>query len=116
MPKSENEGAIMIVGTEGAIGKEKEWHKWYDEKHIPMILTFPGCKRVKRYKKTVDNGKTSYPTYLAVYEFESAKAAEAYFKSKLREEVVADSASTWGQGGTRQSWWAQYECFKTFEK
>ncbi len=110
------EGAIMIVGTEGVAGKEKEWHKWYNEKHIPGIMTSPGAKRVKRYKKMSDNGKGSYPTYLAVYEFESAEAAEGYFKSELRKEMMADSAKTWGQGGTGTSWWAQYECIKTFEK
>ncbi len=110
------ECAINIVGTEGAIGKEKEWHKWYNEKHIPDIMKFPGVKKVSRYQKVSDNGKVSYPEYLAIYEFESPEAAEAYEKSAIHDAVVEDSAKMWGKGGSRQTWRAQYKCIMTVEK
>ncbi len=59
----------LLVGTAPVEGKEDEFNKWYDEKHVPEICTIPGVTGAKRF--------SSYPSmpgerpYLAIYELET---------------------------------------------
>ena len=106
---------IHIVGTECRPEGEEKFHKWYGEIHIPMLLKFKGLRKVTRYKRIYENEK--YPKYLAIYEFDSQKAFEAY---EVSPELAAASKEehevTWREGGYNLIWRAQYEPMRTWEK
>ena len=53
-------------------GQEDEYNKWYEETHIPEILSVPGVKSAKRYKSIGGSltEKVKAP-YVAIYEIEA---------------------------------------------
>jgi len=52
-------------------GPEQEWNAWYDEKHVPELLTVPGFVSAKRYRDT-----SNPHSYLAAYEIERQNVFE----------------------------------------
>jgi hypothetical protein len=65
--------AILYVETSPAEGRDAEWNSWYDEVHIPEILSgVPGFQAATRYKRPP--GSELGPDdggYCTVYEIES---------------------------------------------
>lgn len=61
---------VMLVLTDPVPGKEDEYHRWYEETHIPELLETPGFVGAQRFE-SADPGNGSAPhTYLAIYEVE----------------------------------------------
>ena len=58
---------------------EEEFNKWYEEDHIPSLLSIPGFLNVKRYVAIEGDG----PKYLAMWEIKSPEVikTEAYTKA-----------------------------------
>jgi antibiotic biosynthesis monooxygenase (ABM) superfamily enzyme len=106
--------AIMVVGTECPPEVEEEWNRWYSAKHVPDILKFKGIRKATRYKIIDDKGE--YPKYLAIYEFESPQAAEAWNTSPERDAVMRDFNDNWVTRGAKIEWRVQYEPMKTWQK
>jgi len=50
--------------------REDEFNKWYDEFHVPDVLSTPGVIQGARYVNTDPEGNKR-PKYLAVYEIET---------------------------------------------
>jgi hypothetical protein len=50
--------------------REGEFNKWWDEIHLPDVLSAPGVIQGARYMNTDPEGNKR-PKYLAVYEFET---------------------------------------------
>jgi len=68
----------MLVFTSAVEGREDEFNKWYDEIHLPEVLTVPGFVAARRYVATDDSlGGPGPRKYLAVYEIEGG-AQEAF--------------------------------------
>ena len=44
-----------------------DYHQWYLQEHIPMLMKIPGWRRILRYQQTDSPG----PSFLAVHELES---------------------------------------------
>jgi hypothetical protein len=40
---------LLLVFTNAAAGREDEFHRWYDETHIPDVLAVPGVVSAQRY-------------------------------------------------------------------
>jgi hypothetical protein len=40
---------LLLVFTNPAEGREDEFHKWYDEVHIPDVLRVPGVESAQRH-------------------------------------------------------------------
>jgi hypothetical protein len=57
----------------------REFNKWYNEEHLPELLSVPGILSAARYE-AVKGG----PQYLACYELESVKVMQ----TPLRDETV----------------------------
>ena len=70
MPK----GILIAQSSPVSPDREAEYHRWYDEEHIPDILRIPGFVSARRYRVR-DTGRIkaapSTPTYLTIYEVES---------------------------------------------
>jgi hypothetical protein len=69
MPK-----AILFVQTQAVPGREDEYHKWYDDTHIPQLCEIPGINSARRFD-LVGTGRgpadPSIPKHAAVYEIEA---------------------------------------------
>lgn len=68
-------------------GREEEWNRWYDTKHVPELLSVPGFVSARRYRAMDDAH-----SYLAAYEI----VDPAVFEDPRYREVTG-----WGD-------WAQH--------
>lgn len=105
---------ILIVANEPEAGREDEYNAWYTEKHIPMLLQFPGLKRASRYRLSGENKECS--RYIAVYEFDSREDLEAFPNSPEFAAAVKDFDEKWKDGGFERKWGASYELIKSWDK
>ena len=68
-----------LVLTRAAPGKEDEFHKWYDEQHLPDCMKVPGVVSAKRFKIENEVGPSTEGSQVlkapydavAIYEFET---------------------------------------------
>jgi hypothetical protein len=64
-----------VVLTSAKPGQLEEFHRWYDEQHIPDVVNVPGVKSAKRFKllNAVENHEAVEAPWhsLALYEFET---------------------------------------------
>jgi hypothetical protein len=93
---------LLVVFTRPVAGQEEEYHKWYNEQHLPDVTGLPGFVTGQRYvfDEASRNSMSAAPPfgYLALYEvadgeLERAKAAMTA-ASEERRTAAAD-------GGTR---------------
>ena len=66
MPNKKGTGLLMVFCDVPA-DKEADFNKWYNEEHLPDLLTVPGVLSAARYEAA-----KSGPKHLAVYELETA--------------------------------------------
>lgn len=63
---------VLVALTSPAEGKEVEYNNWYNEVHIPEILSVPGIISARRFRiKVVRAPGSPKWKYLAVYEVET---------------------------------------------
>jgi len=105
---------INMVATECQPEVEEKFNKWYNEVHIPLLFKYKGMKKVTRYK--IMNKTGDFPTYLAIYEFESVPEYQAYTNSKELADGRAEMKETWKDGGWEIKWRVQYEEMKAWER
>ena len=70
---------VALALTNPVEGREEEFNEWYDNQHVPDILTLPGCLSAQRFKladQQMPNRATPY-RYLAIYEYEAASVEAA---------------------------------------
>jgi hypothetical protein len=46
----------LVALTTPVAGKEKEFHAWYQNHHLPEMVSFPGMRGAQRYKLTAHGG------------------------------------------------------------
>jgi hypothetical protein len=64
--------------------REDEFNRWYDEVHLPDLLSVPGIVAARRYRVAPARGAEPSSQYLAVYEIE-AENPEAVLQSVFTE-------------------------------
>jgi hypothetical protein len=68
---------VMIVLTNAVAGRDEEFNRWYDERHLADVLNGP-FTAVERFRAAdVEVGAPPPYRYLALYEIEDGKAEEA---------------------------------------
>jgi quinol monooxygenase YgiN len=102
---------LNVVGSRCKPEEEKKFNKWYDEVHIPMLMRFKDLVAVSRFK--IIKESPDYPTYLAIYEFVSQSAYEAYQKRPDFPEAQADIKENW-PNGLDIKWRVQYEFIRSW--
>ena len=105
---------INIVAADCSPEVETRFNQWYNEVHIPMLFPYDGMKKATRYQRVSDNKEC--PEYLALYEFENAKALADFMTSPEFTAATEEMRQTWKDGGFDIKWMAQYEPIKTWEK
>ncbi|QUT07171.1 hypothetical protein KFK14_07080 [Sphingobium phenoxybenzoativorans] len=61
----------FLVLSNPISGQEQEFNRWYDEEHIPSILTVEGMKAAIRYKRAIDLDDNGGWEYVVVYHMET---------------------------------------------
>lgn len=61
----------MLRAEFGDAEPEERWNAWYDEVHVPELLTVPGIRSATRYVERADARR-----YLAVYEIDDPQVFE----------------------------------------
>ena len=84
---------LNIVATECTPKSDAKFNKWYDEVHIPMLFKYKGMKKVTRYKITDD--KAEKLRYLAIYEYDTKEAIDAFPKTPEFKAAIAEMQETW---------------------
>jgi hypothetical protein len=80
MPK-----AVMVVMTEPVAGKDDEYHEWYENTHLPEILSIPGVSAVQRFVAVPSTmGTVPQQRFVAIYEFDTTveEAMEQFAKAR----------------------------------
>lgn len=109
-----SESILNIVATECHPEDEAKFNKWYNEVHIPLILKFKGIKKAARYHQIGENKE--YPTYLAIYEYESKEALAAHPDSPELAAALKEMNETWKDRMFEIKWMIPYESIKTWER
>lgn len=108
-------GTILnIVATECSAENEARFNKWYNEVHVPMLFKYKGMKKVGRYRLTGESKDQA--KYLAIYEFETKEAMEAFPKSPELAAGLEEMQGSWKDGEINIKWMAVYEPIQTWEK
>jgi len=62
----------FVVFSEATAGEEVEYHRWYNEQHLPDVIKVPGFLAAQRFKLFNASGNPSNAaTFLALYEVET---------------------------------------------
>ena len=110
----ETKPIIYIVATQCHPENEEKFNRWYNEIHIPMLLKFKGLTKVTRCE--IVNESEGLPKYLAIYEFESQKAFEAFRTSPELNAAREEMSGTWQGKGFEVRWRVLYEPMKTWKR
>jgi hypothetical protein len=69
---------LLLVHTNAVAGREEEYHRWYEETHIPDMLAVPHFVRAQRYEAVPSvRGNVAPQRFLVVYEIEADTAEQA---------------------------------------
>lgn len=61
---------LHVVQTSPTPGREDEFNEWYENVHVPEVLTMPGYLSGQRFR-LISSDPFVGPRYFAVYEIES---------------------------------------------
>ena len=62
---------MLLTSVDIAPEAEDAFNRWYNEKHLPEVMSCPGFRSAARYQATLGE-----PRYIAIYELESEDALE----------------------------------------
>jgi len=105
---------ILIVASQSSPEKEDEYNRWYTEVHLPLLFGYRGVKKASRYRRTGDDDKSG--KYLAIYEFESEEALEAFPESPEFKAAIQDFENMKEEVGFDPKWSTSYELIKSWER
>ena len=73
---------LLMVFVDVPADKEEDFNRWYNEEHLPELLSIPGVLNAARYE-AVKSG----PKHLACYELESAAVVDSDgWRNRTRSE------------------------------
>jgi hypothetical protein len=76
---------LQVVLTNARPGQDEVFNTWYNERHIPDVLTVPGFLAAQRFKvASLSPAKPSPWAYLALYEVAAEMAAESQAELSVR--------------------------------
>ena len=92
--------ATVLFVVKATIPKRKEsaFNKWYNEKHCPQVLRYPGVVSARRYRAVL--GEDKY-RYMAVYEIQDEKTFQAFMKSSHMKDLRKDYDRWFGKVSER---------------
>jgi hypothetical protein len=61
----------FVVFSNPIEGREEEFNRWYDEVHVPQMLSVPGIHSAKRFRFATPDAEAPRNRYLALYAIET---------------------------------------------
>ncbi len=104
---------VLVAGTDCPPEKEEAFIKWYDEVHIPNILSFKGTREVRRYRIVSEN--KDYPKYLVMYKIKQ-ETFEDWLKSPEAAASGVDSKNGAEKFEFQLKWGVRYQEVKEWKK
>ena len=104
---------VLVAGTDCPPETEEEFIKWYDEVHIPAILSFRGTTEVTRYRIVTENKE--YPRHLVTYRI-NKKDFEDWLKSPESAASRSSSKEAVDKFGFLMKWGVRYQVIKEWKK
>jgi hypothetical protein len=89
---------VLVVLANPVEGMEREFGEWYDEVHIPEVLSLPGVISAERFELANDDFSTSDHRCLVLYECDVESPAAAWDTFKTAR---ADGRTTAGKSMDR---------------
>lgn len=77
MSTDEHGASVWLVFTKPVEGREDEFHRWYDEVHLPDVVAVPGVAAAQRFELGPERRpEVDEPTHrhLALYEIDGDPA------------------------------------------
>ena len=78
---------LFVVKATIPRSQEAAFNRWYNQKHCPQVLRYPGVVSARRYRAI--DGEDKYQ-YMAVYEMQDEKTYRAFLKSKHLRDLRKD--------------------------
>ena len=92
----------LIALTTPLPGKEAEFHDWYQNAHLPEIVSIPGFQGAQRFELVAKMMGSDENQYLAIYDAESdnpgalmAAMGELAQSGKMTPPIYQDMATTY---------------------
>jgi hypothetical protein len=106
---------LFIVGFDIPSSDISEFHNWYNEEHIPLLLKVPGWLRARRYKlesfRKVGQVEDPYQ-FIAVHHIDSLDALKSdEFKEAITTKWAKSATERAERKGIRT-----FELWKTFRR
>jgi hypothetical protein len=79
-----NGTGLLVIWTDIEAKYEAEFNDWYNQEHIPQLLTVPGFQSGRRYQAAEGT-----PKYLAIYELADENALQSDAFRAVREQPTA---------------------------
>src|SRR5947207_4436819 len=98
---------LFIVKATIPRKREAAFNRWYNYKHCPQFLRYPGAVSARRYKAILGEDRFQY---MAVYEFQNETTLREFLESAHFKELKAeydrhfDGASERARFGYTQVW------------
>ncbi|ONH24077.1 DUF4286 family protein [Pseudofrankia asymbiotica] len=89
-------GIMLVQASPASPELEDEFNRWYDEDHLPDLLTTPGFVAARRFRlREGSRGPAAdgAPRYLAIYEIEADDLDAALQAMRTRPDRGAVSAA-----------------------
>jgi hypothetical protein len=92
--------ATVIFVVKATIPKRQEarFNRWYNDKHCPQVLRYPGVVSARRYRALMGEDKYQY---MAVYEMQDEKTLRAFLRSRHLRELKRDYDRHFGRVSER---------------
>ena len=84
---------LMMIKSTVATAEEEAFNRWYDNDHIPQVMSYPGTVSARRYKTLLSNDQYQY---MALYELDSEETFAAFQKSDHLAAMSAEYDSLFG--------------------
>ena len=82
--------ALLFVQADVEAGHEAEWNRWYNEKHVPDLLSRPGFLGGRRFERVAEGVGVAgpLPRYLAAYDLADAAALNTDEYRAIRQPPI----------------------------
>jgi antibiotic biosynthesis monooxygenase (ABM) superfamily enzyme len=110
---------MNIAGTICPAKWDKEFNKWYDEKHIPINMKFKGLMEITRYQlvRFTDTALVKkYPRYITPYRFKDLETFRVWNTSSELAGASEGIVGLFTKWGVELVWRVQYEATQTWGK
>lgn len=72
-----NPGVFFVQSRPSSTDDADAFNTWYDDAHIPELISLDGFTGARRFERTDESGETTYLTLYEVDDIETAKASLA---------------------------------------